>query len=49
MAKGQKRSTKEPVKSKDETKQKKKDGPKYLRDAQMLQTATLGAHRGKKA
>lgn len=49
MAKGQKRSGKEPKKERNEDReQKKAAGPKYLRQAEGLQTATLGARLGKK-
>ena len=45
MAKSQKRSGKEPKKTKDETKVGKKEGPKYLRDSTMGTTAQLGSHK----
>jgi len=43
MAKGQKRSTKEPRKLK--SAEKKPAGPKYLRPADLLQPAKLGPQR----
>ena len=42
MAKGQKRSTKEPRKEKSS---EKKQGPKYLRPAELVQSGKLGAQR----
>lgn len=45
MAKGQKRSSKEPKKAKDAEKQaNKRAGPKYLRDTEVIQSGVL---RGK--
>jgi len=43
MAKGQKRSSKEPRKPKSDS--KKQSGPKYLRPPELVQTAKLGAPR----
>lgn len=50
MAKGQKRSNKEPKKLKGAERQAKKGaGPKYLRDAEVVQSALLrGKPRGQK-
>ena len=50
MAKGQKRANKEPKKLKDaEAKAKKDAGPKYLRQADVLQSGLLrGKSRGQK-
>ena len=50
MAKGQKRTNKEPKKLKEaETKAKKDSGPKYLREAEILQPGLLrGKIRGQK-
>ena len=42
MAKGQKRTSKEPRKVKSS---EKKSGPKYLRPAEFIQTGRLGAQR----
>jgi hypothetical protein len=47
MAKGQQRSSKEPRKEKSS---EKKQGPKYLRPAELVQVGKLGAQRpGKKS
>ena len=50
MAKGQKRTNKEPKKLKEaETKAKKGAGPKYLREAEVMQAGVLrGKSRGQK-
>ena len=46
MAKGQKRSSKEAKKAKDPQKAgKKQAGPKYLREAEVLQVGKVGALR----
>ncbi|MCT8970548.1 hypothetical protein [Microbaculum marinisediminis] len=46
MAKGQKRSTKEPKKQKAaEKKTKKLAGPKYLRQSEMIQSGKAGIQR----
>lgn len=46
MAKGQKRSSKEAKKAKDPQKaDKKRAGPKYLREAEVLQASRVGALR----
>jgi len=49
MAKGQKRSSKEAKKAKDPQKAgKKQAGPKYLRDAEVLQASRVGALRSQR-
>jgi hypothetical protein len=49
MAKGQKRSSKEARKEKDTQKaDKKRVGPKYLREAEVLQVAKVGALRSRR-
>jgi hypothetical protein len=49
MAKGQKRSNKEAKKAKDPQKADKKSaGPKYLREAETLQTGKIGAPRSRR-
>lgn len=46
MTKGQKRSSKEARKAKDpQTAGKKKAGPKYLRETEVLQVGKVGAKR----
>jgi hypothetical protein len=47
MAKGQKRSTKEPRKEK--SKEAKQAGPKYLRPAELVQTAKPNSQAPKKS
>jgi hypothetical protein len=45
MGKGQKRSNKEARKAKDPQKSGKRVGPKYLREAEVLQLGKAGAKR----
>ncbi len=48
MSKGQKRPSKEPKKAKSDTKaDKKKAGPKYLRESEVPQMGSLAARAGR--